>query len=63
MMTPEQAAVTVEVASNSDVEIAIARAVKDAGVSVEALKAEAASGRFQSDDARLAWFAISPFFD
>lgn len=62
-MTPEQAAVTVEVASDGDVEIAISRALERAGVSVEALKKEATSGRFRSDQARLAWFAISPFFD
>jgi hypothetical protein len=63
MITPEEAAVTVEVASDKDVEMAVTCAAEDAGVSVETLRAEAASGRFQSDEARLAWFAISPFFD
>jgi hypothetical protein len=62
-MTPEQAAVTVEVASDKDVEIAISRALESAGLSIEILRKEAASGRFRSDRARLAWFAISPFFD
>jgi len=62
-MTPEQAAVSVEVADDRDVEIAIARAIESAGTTIDALRAEAACGRFESDQARLAWFAISPFFD
>ncbi|HXA30686.1 MAG TPA: hypothetical protein VNV87_00405 [Acidimicrobiales bacterium] len=62
-MTPEQAAVTVQEASDSDLDVAIGRALASAGISAEALKAEAAAGRFESDRARLAWFAISPFLD
>lgn len=55
--------VTVEYATEEDIEIAIARALKSAGVSAQELKAQARSGRFSSENARHAWFAISPFID
>ncbi|WP_298335817.1 hypothetical protein [Ferrimicrobium sp.] len=60
-MTPVQAAVVVEYATDEDIEIAVQRALEIAGVSAEELKAQARSGRFSSENARLAWFAISPF--
>jgi RES domain-containing protein len=53
----------VEVASDEDIEIAIARALKSAGVSAQELKAQARSGCFSSEQARHAWFAISHFLD
>jgi hypothetical protein len=62
-MTPDQAAVQVEFASDADINIAIERAVADSGVSIDELRESAANGRFESEQARLAWFAISPFFD
>ncbi|WP_298207571.1 hypothetical protein [Ferrimicrobium sp.] len=60
-MTADQAAVVVEYATDEDIEIAVQSALKSAGVSAEELRAEARSGRFSSENARLAWFAISPF--
>ncbi|WP_298343578.1 hypothetical protein [Ferrimicrobium sp.] len=60
-MTPDQAAVVVEYATDEDIEIAVRSALEGAGVSAEELKGEARSGRFSSENARLAWFAISPF--
>lgn len=60
-MTPDQAAVVVEYATDEDIEIAVRSALESAGVSAEELKGEARSGRFSSENARLAWFAISPF--
>ncbi|WP_298443042.1 hypothetical protein [Ferrimicrobium sp.] len=60
-MTPDQAAVVVEYATDEDIEIAVRSALESAGVSAEELKGEARLGRFSSENARLAWFAISPF--
>ena len=60
-MTPDQAAVVVEYATDEDIEIAVRSTLESAGVSAEELKGEARSGRFSSENARLAWFAISPF--
>ena len=60
-MTPDQAAVVVEYATDEDIEVAVQSALESAGVSAEELKAQARSGRFSSENARLAWFAISPF--
>jgi len=62
-MTADQAAVVVECATDEDIEIAVRRALESAGVSAQELKAQARSGRFSSENARLAWFAISPFID
>jgi hypothetical protein len=62
-MTPEQAAISVEEASSEDVSMAVDRAIRDAGTDLTSLRSQAAAGRFQSERARLAWFAISPFFD
>ena len=60
-MTPAEASVNVEVATAEDVKAAIQKALKDAGVTLLALKEQAEAGRFSSENARLAWFAISPF--
>jgi hypothetical protein len=53
--------VVVYVASDEDIKIAVARALDDAEITAEELKAEAISGRFRSENARLAWFSISPY--
>ncbi len=55
--------VTVEYATEEDIEIAIARVLKSAGVSAQELKIQARSGRFSSEQARHAWFAISHFLN
>ncbi len=60
-MTPAELAVNVEVADEEDIEAAIAKVLGDAGITLDELKADARSGRFRSEDARLAWFVISPF--
>jgi len=62
-MTADQAAVVVEYATNEDIEIAVQRALEGAGVSAGELKAQARSGRFSSENARLPWFAVSPFIN
>jgi hypothetical protein len=59
----EQPDVTAKYATEEDIEIAIARALKSAGVSAQELKAQARLGLFSSEQARQAWFAISPFVD
>jgi hypothetical protein len=53
--------VVVYVASDEDIKIAVARALDDAEITAEELKAEAIAGRFRSEKARLAWFSISPY--
>jgi hypothetical protein len=63
MMTPAQMAVSVEIADDADIEAAVERAVAASGVSLDDLANQARSGRFHSENARLAWFAISPFVD
>ena len=55
--------VTVEHATKEDIEIAVRRALESAGASAQELRAQARLGRFSSEDARLAWFVISPFID
>lgn len=62
-MTADQAAVVVEFANDEDIGIALDRALKSAGVSAQELNSQARSGRFSSEQARLAWFSISPFID
>jgi hypothetical protein len=60
-MTPAEMAVRVEIADDADIDAAIASALADAGVSLEDLITQARAGRFDTEEARLAWFAISPF--
>jgi hypothetical protein len=60
-MTPAEMAIRVEIADDADIDAAVASALADAAVSVEDLITQARAGRFQSEEARLAWFAISPF--
>lgn len=47
--------------SEAEINEAVKRALKDAGVTLPALRRQAKSGRFASEEARLTWFAISPF--
>jgi len=53
--------VDVEYASDEDIKIAVARALEDAEITADELKAEAKAGRFRSEKARAAWFSISPY--
>jgi hypothetical protein len=62
-MTPAQKAIDVQVADEKDVQAAIRRALKGAGVSCEELVEQARTSRFASERARLAWFVISPFVE
>lgn len=50
----------VQVASDADLKRAMNKALKRAGVTLEELRQQARQGRFSSEQARLAWFAISP---
>ena len=59
----DDGSVTVERATEEDIEIAVRRALESAGVSAQELKAQARLGRFSSEDARLAWFVVAPFID
>lgn len=58
-VTPSE--IRVDVAHRRDVDRAVRKALKNADVTLEDLQAQAASGRFCSEQARVAWFAISPF--
>lgn len=60
-MTPSQLAVDVQDADAEDVQEAIRLALTEAGLTLEELQAQAHSGRFSSEDARMAWWAVSPF--
>ena len=62
-MTPAQMAVDIYYADKADVAAAIDNALGDARLTLEALIEEAKVGRFSSEDARLAWWVISPFVD
>ena len=62
-MTPSQMAVDVQVADEEDVRAAIDLVLSDAGVALSDLRAQAAVGRFSSEECRLAWFAISSFVE
>jgi hypothetical protein len=62
-MTPAQMAVDIYYADEADVAAAIDNALGDASLTLEALIEEAKVGRFSSEDARLAWWVISPFVD
>lgn len=50
----------VQIATDADLKRAVAKALKRAEVSLDELKDQARQGRFSSERARLAWFAISP---
>jgi len=62
-MTPAQRAVEVYEVNDSEIRSAIALVLAEAGIEEDALLAQARAGRFESEAARLAWFAISPFLD
>jgi hypothetical protein len=62
-MTPAQAAVDIQDADEADVQAAIENALGDAGLTLEALIEESKFGRFSSEEARLAWWVVSPFVD
>jgi hypothetical protein len=62
-MTPSQLAVEVQSANDEDVNEAIQRALTEAGVTLDELIEEAKVGRFSSEDARMAWWVVSPFVD
>jgi hypothetical protein len=59
-MTPSEAAVEVQIASDDDIDVAIGRALSSAGATLEQLRDQARRSRFASERARTAWFVISP---
>jgi hypothetical protein len=62
-VSPAQMAVDIYYADGADVAAAIKNALRDASLTLEALIEESKVGRFSSEDARLAWWVISPFVD
>jgi hypothetical protein len=59
-MTPAEAAVTVEIVGDAEVQAGVERALKSAGVSLNELAEQARASRFSSERARLVWFMVSP---
>lgn len=62
-MTPAQASVDVQIATDDDLRAAIHDALDSAGVTLPELREQARAGRFSSEDARIAWFMISDLVD
>jgi hypothetical protein len=62
-MTPAQASVVIERATDRDLEVAVENALNEAGVTLSELREQAAQGRFSSDEARLAWIVIADIVD
>ena len=62
-MTPSQMAVDVQDANAEDITAAINRALAEAGLTLDELVAEGQSGRFSSEEARMAWWVVSPFLE
>jgi hypothetical protein len=62
-MTPAQASVDVQVATDEDLRAAITDVLEGANVTLDELREQARTGRFSSEDARIAWFVISDFVD
>jgi hypothetical protein len=62
-MTPAQASVDVEVATDDDLRAAIRDALESAHVGLDELREQAKTSRFASEDARVAWFMISDLVD
>jgi flavin-binding protein dodecin len=60
-MTPAEAAINVEFVNETDVDNAVKEALQRAHVTLEDLRQQAQASRFVSDQARTAWFVISPF--
>lgn len=54
-MTPQQ---EVDIVTDEEIASAMASALEKLGLTVEALKEQAKLGKFQSERARLTWFAI-----
>jgi hypothetical protein len=62
-MTPAQAAVDVQVATDEDLRAAISDALAAANVDLEELREQAEASQFASEEARIAWFMISELVD
>jgi formiminotetrahydrofolate cyclodeaminase len=62
-MTPAQAAVDVQVATDEDLRAAINDALEAANVNLEELRDQAETSQFASEEARIAWFMISELVD
>jgi hypothetical protein len=62
-VTTDQSTTTVEVLDSEDLKIAIANTLEMAGVSLGELREQACTGKFSSERASWAWFAIEPFID
>jgi len=62
-MTPAEASVTIEQATDEDLRVAVSKALKRAKVTADELREQARTGRFKSEDARIAWLMISDFLD
>lgn len=54
-MTPQQ---EVDIVTDEDIQSAMTSALEKLGITIEALKEQARDGKFQSERARLTWFAI-----
>ncbi len=54
-MTPQQ---EVDIVTEEEIAEAVKRALDTLGLTIDDLKAQAQNGQFQSERARLTWFAI-----
>jgi hypothetical protein len=62
-MTPAAQAVEVIELTDDDLRDAVQNALDSAGVTLEELQDQAQRGRFETEDARLAWFVVSSILD
>lgn len=62
-MTPAEASVEVYEATDEDLTVAVKKALKRAKVTADELREQARTGRFKSEDARIAWLMVSDFLD
>jgi hypothetical protein len=62
-VTPAQASVEVQEATDEDLREAVYNALDAAGLTLDELHEQAKNGRFSSEEARLAWFVISSIAD
>jgi hypothetical protein len=62
-MSPAEASVKVEWATDDDLRAAATALLADLGITLEELTEQAEAGQFSSEEARIAWFVISSFRD